>query len=337
MKKVTARVVLFIILSNLSGMLCVIAQNNIKQYTEGLNISFDLIESKKLDRAISLLNQGDATLQKANALYDKLTEVEKKERASGNYQKALKTLIEASENYKEAHTIIYTVFKNKADLFWKKMSRINHYAAGMDKAKYYEMEALKKYNRALIRREQVAENDRFEFALNIMNDAYQLEKLAIRDEGRAVQICTDYPVEYNYGWEDDLPLEEIVKIMRDPAVKEPPADIFATVDKNAEVDSSLFKELIFKVQIAAHTLPLTEEYLRTLYKGGMKIDMIFEEDWYKYSIGRYLTYDEAEATRRECNVKKAFVVAYQNGKHIQTQEAIKILEQRKNLEKSKSE
>jgi hypothetical protein len=337
MKKIPVRIIILIFFSNLFWSAYIIAQNNIKQYTEGLNISFDLIESKKLDKAISLLNQADATLQKANALYDKLTEVEKKERVSGNYQKALKTLIDASENYKEAHTIIYSVFKNKADLFWKKMSRINHYAAGMDKAKYYEMEALKKYNRALIRREQVSENDRFEFALNIMNDAYQLEKLSIRDEGRAVQICHDYPVEYNYGWEDDLPLEEIVKIMRDPAVKEPPADIFATVDKNVEIDSSLFKELIFKVQIAAHTLPLTEEYLRTLYKGGMKIDMIFEEDWYKYSIGRYLTYDEAEATRRECNVKKAFVVAYQNGKHIPTQEAIKIMEQRKNLEKPKSE
>jgi hypothetical protein len=90
----------------------------------------------------------------------------------------------------------------------------------------------------------------------------------------------------------------------------------------------LLKEIIFKVQIAAHTVPLTEEYLNTVYKGNIKIDMIFEEDWYKYSIGRYKTFDDAEATRIESNIKKAFVVAYQEGKKISTQEAVDILEKK---------
>jgi hypothetical protein len=306
-----------------------IAQNNVKQYTEGLNIKFDVLESKKLDRAIGLLDQADATLEKANQLYDQISVIEKKERISNEYQKALKTLFEASETYKEAHTMIYSVYKSKADVFWKKMSRVNHHASGMDKALYYEGKALKTYNRGLIRREQVREGDRFEYALFIMNDALKLEKLSIRDEGRAVQICLDYPVEYNYGWDDDKTLEEIVALMKDPVVNEPPEDIFATVDKETKVDSVLFKKIIFKVQIAAHTMPLSDEYLKTLYDGDLRIDMIFEDDWYKYSIGRYLTFDEAEATRRECNIKKAFVVAYEGGKHIATQEALKFLEEQK--------
>lgn len=305
------------------------AQNNIRQYTEGFNIKFDLLESKKLDRAISLLDQADATLEKANQLYDQLTLIEKKERIANDYQKALKTLFEASELYKEAHTIIYSVYKLKADDFWKKMSKVSHHASGMDKAHYYEGKALKSYNRGLIRRKQVLEGDRFEYALIIMNDAGNLEKLSIRDEGRAVQICLDYPVEYNYGWDDDKTLEEIVAIMRDPAINEPPEDIFATVDKDVKVDSMLLKEIIFKVQIAAHTMPLSDEYLKTLYKGDLTIDMIFEEEWYKYSVGRYLSFDEAEATRRECNIKKAFVVAYEAGKHISTQEALRIIEEQK--------
>lgn len=303
------------------------AQHDVKQYTEGLNLKFDLLESKKFDRAISLLNEADASFQKANQLYDQLSTLEKKERITNNYQKALKSLIEASEKYKEAHAVIFSVYKDKAEVFWKKMSRVSHYAAGMDKARYYEGKALKTYNRSLIRREQVLETDRFEYGLIIMKDALGLEKLSIRDEGRAVQIYTDYPVEYNYGWDDDKTLEEIVAIMRDPAVKEPPKDIFATVDKEAEVDSMLLKEIIFKVQIAAHTSPLSNEYLETLYKGDLKIDMIFENTWYKYSIGRYITFDEAEATRRECNIKKAFVVSYEGGRHIPIQDAIKILEE----------
>jgi hypothetical protein len=202
----------------------------------------------------------------------------------------------------------------------------------MDKARYYEGKAQKSYNRALIRREQVMEGDRFEYARSIMDDAMKLEKLAIRDEGRALQICLDYPVEYNYGWDDDKTLEEIVALMRDPALNEPPEDIFATIDKEARIDSMLLKEIIFKVQIAAHTLPLSNEYLKSLYNGDLRIDMIFEDEWYKYSIGRYLSFDEADATCRECNIKKAFVVAYEAGKHISIQEALRILEEKHSLQ-----
>ena len=99
------------------------------------------------------------------------------------------------------------------------------------------------------------------------------------------------------------------------------------------IDSSLLKEIIFKVQIAAHTVPLTEEYLRTIYKGGMKIDLIFEEDWYKYSVGRYKTLEEATATLENCNVKKAFIVAYQSGIKLTIEEALKRLALQESLNK----
>jgi len=79
-------------------------------------------------------------------------------------------------------------------------------------------------------------------------------------------------------------------------------------------------------------MPLTNEYLKSLYNGDLKIDMIFEDDWYKYSIGRYLSFDEAEATCRECNIKKAFVVAYEAGKHISIQDALRILEEKQALQ-----
>jgi hypothetical protein len=305
------------------------AQNNIGPYKEGLNMKFDAGENKKFDHAITAMDQADAALAEANQIYDQLSTVEKKERISDNYQKALKKLFEASNLYKEAHAAIYGVYKTKADKFWEKMSKVSHRASGMEKARYYEGKATKGYNRSLIRRDQVTENDRYEFAMVIMNDAFKLEKLAIRDEGRAVQICLDYPVEYNYGWDDDKTLEEIVTLMRDPAVNEPPADIFATIDKDAKVDSSLLREVIYKVQIAAHTMPLSNDYLKSIYNGDLKIDMIFEDEWYKYSIGRYLSFDEAEATCRECNIKKAFVVAYESGKHISIQDALKILEEKK--------
>ena len=142
--------------------------------------------------------------------------------------------------------MIYEVFKDKANAFWQKMIKNNHRATGMEKAKYYEGTATRTLNRSLIRRQQVLESDRFDYSLGIMKDALNLEKLAVRDQGREMQICADYPVEYNYGWENDLTLEQIVGVMKDPIVHEPPADIFATVDQSVQVDSSLFKGNYFQ-------------------------------------------------------------------------------------------
>ena len=72
------------------------AQNSIQPYMEGLNIRFDALESKKMNKAMDLLNQADAASSEANQLYDQLTTVEKKERITDEYQKALKKLFEAS-------------------------------------------------------------------------------------------------------------------------------------------------------------------------------------------------------------------------------------------------
>jgi hypothetical protein len=305
------------------------SQSSARMFTSELNIKFEGSELKKLERAADLLNEAETELQQANNLYLALTDLEKKERASTAYNTALKKLFESSESFKEGYGMAFSVFQQKSQAFWQKMNRTSHRASGMEKARYYEGTAIKNQNRALIRRKQVMESDRYEYSLEIMNDAVEYEKLAVRDQGRALQICVDYPVEYNYGWDDDKSLEEIVKIMKDPIVHEPPTDIFATVNKEAPVDSSVFKEIIFKVQIAAHTVPLSEEYLNLIYKGDIPIDMIYEEDWYKYSIGRYKSYDQAEATLRESNIKKAFVVSYREGVKISTQEAIQLIEKRK--------
>ena len=307
-------------------------QNYSPYFAKGLNITFDASEIKKLEKAEKLITDAETAIQEAKKKYGELSEEDSNQRFSDAYSTALKQLLESSEMAREGYNMAFIVLREKSDAFWQRMSKENHRAAGMDKARYYESNALKTYNRSVLRRKQALESDRFDYSIEIIEDAEELEKLAIRDQGRAVQICLDFPVEYNYKWDDDPTLEEIVQIMKDPIVHEPPKDIFATVDQKAEVDSTLFKEIIFKVQIAAHTQPLSDEYLDLLYKGSLPIDMIYEEDWYKYSIGRYKTFEEADTTREGVDIKKAFVVAYREGKKITIQEALKILDERKSLE-----
>ncbi len=320
------RILAGVVIFGASFLITGTAQNyQIIDYYRELNLKFNTNDEKKFEKAIELLNEAEIIFSEANQMYEVLDEAEKKLALSSEYKKAFKRLVQASDDYKEGHTMIFLVFKDKAREFWEEMERENHYAAGMEKAKYYERQALKHYNRALLKRDIVADADQYEFGLHQMKEAFNLEKLAIRDQGRAVQIYQDFPVEYNYGWEDDVSLEEVLALKRNPALREPPQDVFATVDKEVEIDSALLKEIIFKVQIAAHTVPLTEEYLRTIYKGGMKIDLIYEDEWYKYSIGRYMTLEEATETLENCNVKKAFITAYQSGKKLTIEEALKRL------------
>ncbi len=300
-------------------------ERNISDYTAELSFKISSSEEKKIEKGIEMLSEADTKLSQVEHIFENLSELEKKEKISENYENALKELKDVSELYKEGNQYIYQVFKDKSEKFWASMKKVRHFAAGVEKGKYYEGQAGKHLIMAQQRRDQASWTDRYQYARLKIREAYELEKEAIRDQGRALQIYSDYPVEYNYEWDNDITLEEVYEIYKNPAVKEPPEDIYATVDPNTRVDPVLMEEIIFKVQIAAHTVPLTEEYLRTIYKGGMPIDMIYEDEWYKYSIGRFTDFEEATKVFEECKVRKAFIVAYQGGKKLTIKEAIGLL------------
>ena len=294
----------------------------IKQYSKDLNIKFEVIDEKRFEKAFKLLEDGDAAKNEAAVLLSKADSAELRYHDGPNYDKALKKLISASEKYREGHDLIFQVFKEKCLNFYATQKKANHHAAGMQKAKYYERMATKKLNMALLLREGIIEGDKIEWVQYKMEEAIELELIAIRDQGRSLQIYQDFPVEYNYGWSDDVTPEEVAEAFRDPIVNKPPEEIydnpFAFIDTTYKANKI---NLMYKVQIAAHTIPLNEDYLRTIYKGSMDIDLITEDNWYKYSIGRYDNFEEADQVLQKCNVKRAFVVAYNNGRKITIQEA----------------
>ena len=80
--------------------------------------------------------------------------------------------------------------------------------------------------------------------------------------------------------------------------------------KKAAIGSS---NIIFKVQIAAHSKGLPEEKLRSIYSGDENIDVIQEEGWTKYSVGKFSEYHQAARLKNSVGVDGAFVVAYRNG------------------------
>ena len=73
---------------------------------------------------------------------------------------------------------------------------------------------------------------------------------------------------------------------------------------------------VFRVQIAADKQPLNQSTLRKIYYGNNTIEMLNEEGWYKYSIGDFSSYAEANSFRNGCGVYDAFIVAYKNGRKL---------------------
>jgi len=118
----------FIRIISLKAILCIFVSllvngqgYQITKYYEELNLKFNTVDEKKFEKAIKLLDDADVTLNEANQMYSLLDEPEKNLAMSPDYKKAFKTLIAASEGYKEGHTIIYKVFKDKAQEFWNEM------------------------------------------------------------------------------------------------------------------------------------------------------------------------------------------------------------------------
>ena len=72
-------------------------------------------------------------------------------------------------------------------------------------------------------------------------------------------------------------------------------------------------EIIYRVQISANKIQLTQRALSRIYYGNKNVEMLNEDGWFKYSIGDFFNYDDADKFRKQCGVKNAFIVAYRKG------------------------
>ncbi len=75
------------------------------------------------------------------------------------------------------------------------------------------------------------------------------------------------------------------------------------------------EEIIYRVQIAANRSELTQKALSKMYYGNKNVEMLNENGWFKYSVGDFTSYEEANNFRKGSGMNNAFVVAYRKGTH----------------------
>ncbi len=87
----------------------------------------------------------------------------------------------------------------------------------------------------------------------------------------------------------------------------------------------LKNKITFQLQIVASKVPLNSKELKKYYKGTLTIKMRKEENWYKYAIGLFESYDKAKKFESKQRIRGSFVVAYKQGAKIDIKKAIEKL------------
>ncbi len=82
--------------------------------------------------------------------------------------------------------------------------------------------------------------------------------------------------------------------------------------------------LCYRIQICADKKPWSKKKLQRLYRGTLNIDERLSDGYYKYWIGCYRTYNEAQAEEQSMKLKESFIVCFNNGTQIHVTEAQEI-------------
>ena len=101
---------------------------------------------------------------------------------------------------------------------------------------------------------------------------------------------------------------EPIEVLKIPVVKRS-----AGIEEVAMNQELVEEDFVYRVQIAACKKEMGPKDLFKRYKGGAVIEHLYVEEWHKYTIGGFETFEEAAKYRDDCGVKDAFVVLFKGG------------------------
>ncbi len=177
----------------------------------------------------------------------------------------------------------------------------------------------------------LADNGRFaitgnpgdEYILKVWKEGYQMEEFSASitpssaglyeiDLGRLTIEKLNQPSEPSA-------VEEKIIISEEVTALEAPKTTYVKEEKPLKAEYAT----IFRLQIAASRKPLSEQEIKAKYNGNRDVFVFNEDSWYKYAIGEYNSFYQANEARKKCGVSDAFIAAYSEGNKIELMQAIK--------------
>ena len=72
------------------------------------------------------------------------------------------------------------------------------------------------------------------------------------------------------------------------------------------------EEFIYKIQLAESKAPINQRMLKKIYDGEKQVQMLSEGGWYKYVIGDFYSFNEANNFKQQYSINEGYVVRYKN-------------------------
>jgi hypothetical protein len=266
-------------------------ENDIAKTARELSLNLGKSEQRKVEKVNSLMVDAEKMLEQALKMTDK--------------DKAGSQLRLSSDKCANASELLKDLYDAVVEDFYKKSNRI--FINKFDHARYYDQKAdgyMATAKRALQKRDSVSDLNEYR---QLSANAFDAYLMAMIDQLRAMKIYQDFPIEYPYDWDDFFKQHQII-LAREEADKSAKNNVYK-VEKEQVVKES-FKMIYFRVQIAAHTVQISESQLKPIYSGRLPVQEMKDGEWYKYTIGNFERYDQALELLKTCMVRKAFIVAY---------------------------
>jgi len=237
--------------------------------------------------------------------------------------KAIQKRIESLKLYHEIFVQRYKIYKKDLKKFFPISDDIK-----VDSATILEKLAYDAFAKADVDVERVYYTINPTDLFKIFTRAYQSEQLGLLYQEKMYSFFLD--------WNDTINVrldKEILAFLHNEPVEQKPEGktikpvkdsiiiktiiVYDTVRVNYdEVQIEKKDVVIYKIQIAASKMVLSAEKLNNLYPSLHYIDSELENGWYKYTIGYFTHYQDAQRFKINSGVPGSFIIAYKNGKRI---------------------
>ena len=84
------------------------------------------------------------------------------------------------------------------------------------------------------------------------------------------------------------------------------------------------ENIVFRLQIAASKIKLSQQHLKNIYDGPVQIDERYEDGWFRYSLRAGKNIEEARVFTDKVNIPGSFITAYHLDEKIDLMVAIKL-------------
>ncbi|MCK5535331.1 MAG: SPOR domain-containing protein [Bacteroidales bacterium] len=318
------------------------AQLEIRKYIAEKNKS----DLKKLDKAVKEMKDVELLFAEADKLSQSVTKL-KVEAANTNDKgkkkiekkinkielKEAQKRVDASKASSQVNKSLYNVYKNN---FKNARKNIESDEAKKQEGRELETEAVNLYKKAQTKRTQsIKISDQLK-AYRILADADELERQALETQLKVYGLYLNW---YGNPEENEEPVEEepekeyiAEKIDEDlPNFVEPENTEIKTeeynntetreLNENKTIEKVKQENIYYKIQIAASKTPLALSHLKSIYNYNLPYNNEKENGYYKYSVGQFESYENADAFKIKMNLPAAFIIAYKNHKKISIAEA----------------